>query len=85
MKETRLNGLSLHNQNTIVMNTISPYFTTNGKKSSTNKNQNGLEQLETLKIIHPLRDSQGVTKVKRTARAYLPLRLLAEAANDLPN
>ena len=60
-----------------------------------NKNQNGLEQLETIKIIDPLTwwtglsetgTNKGVTKVNRTARAlYLPLRLLPEAANDLPN
>ena len=29
--------------------------------------------------------NKEVTKAKRTARAYLPLRLLPEAANDLPN
>ena len=34
MKERSFDDLSLPNQNTIIMNTISQYFTTNGKKSS---------------------------------------------------
>ena len=58
MKERSPDGLSLPNQN--IMNTISKYFTINGKKSSMKFNeQNALEQLETLKS-YTLSDGETV-------------------------
>ena len=57
--------------------------------------QNGLETIGNIKNHTPSHmvkrglsetgTNKWVMKVKRTARAYLPLRLLTEAANDLPN